>query len=123
MPWLRSAREGRLLQRHDGEGPVDEAEGGLELGLARQPLRLADLLERAVRELGAGANVVVDEEELAEQAADCEARLVEVIDAARVDEVGSDQLRQNAYEAGFSVISRRRSSATISAMSRRSWIA
>ena len=102
-PVAQIRQRGQIVAQQNGEGPVHEAEGRLELVLARQQLRLADLLQRPVGELGAGANVVVDEQELAEQVADSEARLVKLINAARVDEVGADELDQNPYEAGFAV--------------------
>ena len=71
--------------------------------LSGQQFRLADFLERSFRQLGAGADIIIDEQQFAEQASGAEACLVELADSARVDEASTDELNQEFDKTRFSV--------------------
>ena len=95
IPGLRSARDGKLLDSRIGKSTFTKLKAGLNL--CSPVSRFASLIFFSVPSGSwASVNVVVDEESLPNRLP-MRSALVEVVDAARVYEVGADECNQHSY--------------------------
>jgi hypothetical protein len=103
IPWLRSASDGGLLQSRIGTVRTVKVEGLAELSLARDDLGFAQLLQLPVGQLDSSPHIVVEQQELTEQTADCEPAVSKILDSDRAHQIGAHQFDHSLEKGALAI--------------------